>query len=86
MNLRCENTAISDALCTLYMKKDEGPGTMYDVDFADVAVPATSLDSFSFDEVALIKLDVEGHEDIVLKGAQKTLACTRNLYVRDVER
>ena len=81
LNLRCENTAISDALCTLYMKKDEGPGTMYDVDFAGVAVPATSLDSFSFDEVALIKLDVEGHEDIVLKGAQKTLACTRNLYV-----
>lgn len=39
----------------------------------DGEIPMRTLDSFEFDEVDFIKVDVEGYELFVLKGAEKTI-------------
>ncbi len=36
-------------------------------------IPITTLDSFNFSDVDLIKIDVQGHQLKVLKGAEKTI-------------
>lgn len=41
--------------------------------FETVAVPSKTLDSFQFENISFIKIDVEGHEEAVLIGAQKLL-------------
>jgi FkbM family methyltransferase len=47
-----------------------------------LAVRAATLDSFRLTDIALIKIDVEGHELAVLRGAAQTLArCRPNLLV-----
>lgn len=38
-----------------------------------VKIPVNTLDSFGFSDVDLIKIDVQGYEEQVLKGAKKTL-------------
>jgi hypothetical protein len=40
-------------------------------------VPSQRLDSFSFDNVGYIKIDVEGFEEFVLKGARETIMKSR---------
>jgi FkbM family methyltransferase len=44
-----------------------------------------TLDSFGFKDVSLIKIDVEGHELAVLRGAQETLARDLPLIVLELE-
>lgn len=44
---------------------------------------ATDLDCFSFQNVSLIKIDVEGHEPQVLAGAAETIARCRPLIVME---
>ncbi len=41
----------------------------------------TTLDSFEFDDVELIKLDVEGHEYEALKGSQETITSCRPICI-----
>lgn len=53
-----------------------------DASFASVTVEARTLDSYTFDHVGLMKIDVEGHELAVLAGARETLdRCRPNLIV-----
>lgn len=40
-----------------------------------------TLDSFNFQDVDLIKIDVEGHELEVLKGSKKTIECSRPILI-----
>ena len=48
------------------------------------SVICRTLDSYGFENVSLIKIDVEGHELEVLKGAVDTIArCRPVLYVED---
>ena len=44
-----------------------------DVGIPTIDVPTTTLDSFNITNICLIKIDVEGHEEFVLRGAVKTL-------------
>ena len=44
-----------------------------------------TLDSFSFDHVSLIKIDVEGHEYSVLQGAKATLANSKPALLIEIE-
>jgi FkbM family methyltransferase len=49
-----------------------------------VDVEVRTLDSFNFNNVGLIKIDVEGYEEEVLRGAVETIArCRPILYIED---
>lgn len=49
------------------------------------AVRLASLDSFGFRNVALVKVDVEGHEYSVVEGAAMTLATSRPALLVEIE-
>jgi len=49
-------------------------------------VPSATLDSFRFDQIALIKIDVEGHEFSVLQGGLKTIARDRPALLIEIEK
>jgi FkbM family methyltransferase len=55
-----------DALATLEGFRGE-PGEQ------EVAVHTVSLDSYEFDDVTFVKIDVEGHESAMIAGAENTL-------------
>ena len=90
-NVRVENVALSDragtgtlfaprtvgrdALATLSAAHSEPGAQTYDV-------PLRPLDDYGLEDVGFVKLDVEGHEFEVLKGAEETLArCGPTLLV-----
>jgi FkbM family methyltransferase len=50
-----------------------------------LAVEARTLDSFAFDDVDLIKVDVEGHERSVLTGASETIRRCRPTLLVEIE-
>lgn len=66
-------TALSDAPGTIRMTA--GLGASNRIDASGIAVPVTTLDALLAGRVpAVIKLDVEGHEAAVLRGARASLA------------
>lgn len=48
-------------------------------------VPTATLDSFHYEDVALIKIDVEGHENSVLAGSTVTLAKAKPALLIEIE-
>jgi FkbM family methyltransferase len=50
-----------------------------------VGVETTTLDSFGFADVRLVKVDVEGHELAVLEGARDTIAANRPALIIEAE-
>lgn len=51
----------------------------------DELVPLQTLDSFRFEGVSLIKIDVEGHEYSVIEGAGATLASSKPALLVEIE-
>lgn len=51
----------------------------------DQLVPLQTLDSYGFEEVRLIKIDVEGHEYGVFEGVAATLASSRPALLVEIE-
>lgn len=51
----------------------------------DELVQLQTLDSYMFEDVKLIKIDVEGHEQSVIKGAAVTLASSRPALLIEIE-
>lgn len=51
----------------------------------DQLVPLQTLDSYQFEDVSLIKIDVEGHEYSVIEGAAKTIASSRPALLIEIE-
>ena len=51
----------------------------------DQLVSLQTLDSYRFENVALIKIDVEGHEYAVLDGASATLTSSRPALLVEIE-
>lgn len=47
-------------------------------------IPIKTLDSFKLNNVSIIKIDVEGHELNVLKGAEKTIKSSKPVLVLEV--
>lgn len=50
-----------------------------------VAVPLAALDSLGITDAALIKIDVEGHEEAVLRGAAATIAASKPALIVEIE-
>jgi FkbM family methyltransferase len=48
-------------------------------------IETRTLDSFSFENVSLIKIDIEGHEAAALRGAQETLKRCRPALIIEAE-
>jgi FkbM family methyltransferase len=48
-------------------------------------VPAQRLDDFSLTDVRVIKIDVEGHERLTLKGAEETIRRWRPALIIEIE-
>jgi FkbM family methyltransferase len=53
--------------------------------FQEVIVPVRTLDDFNLPDVGFVKIDVEGHEEAVLKGGEKLLARDRPVYMIEIE-
>lgn len=56
-----------------------------DGDAHHITVPLRTLDSFGFDRIAFIKIDVEGHEASVIAGAHATIAAGRPALLVEIE-
>ena len=52
----------------------------------DELVALRTLDSFDFQRVSLIKIDVEGHEYSVLEGAEATIEASRPALLVEIEK
>jgi FkbM family methyltransferase len=50
-----------------------------------LTIDVVPLDDFAFDDVSLIKIDVEGHERAVIAGAERTIALTRPTLIVEIE-
>ena len=51
----------------------------------DQIVPLHTLDSYQFEEIRLIKIDVEGHESSVIEGAALTIASSKPALLIEIE-
>jgi FkbM family methyltransferase len=51
----------------------------------EIIVPVRTLDSYQLVDVGCIKIDVEGHEDAVLRGAARTLEVSRPALFLELE-
>lgn len=52
--------------------------------FMELPVMTRTLDSYAFDDVAFIKIDVEGHEEDVLRGGRQTIMRCRPVVLLEV--
>ncbi|MEM6411835.1 MAG: FkbM family methyltransferase [Pseudomonadota bacterium] len=80
-NVILMNSALSDGLDNLYINTSQGDGrhagggsTISDKGTICVAI---NIDRLNIEDLVLIQLDVEGHELIVLTGAQETIQKSR---------
>jgi FkbM family methyltransferase len=87
------NVALSDApsTATLWLPDGDGEASLIRHEnrpaVGSVSVQCRTLDSYGLDEVGFIKIDVEGHEQKVLKGARETIErCRPTVYVELEER
>lgn len=92
--IRVHNVALSSAAGTLQLYTPIFDGVPYPAcsTFTPVegphetcSVPVRTLDSFAFADICLVKIDVEGHELEVLRGAVDTLRREQPLLLVEIE-
>jgi FkbM family methyltransferase len=88
----CHNTACGDKIGFATMPKVQysakgnfgGLGLFEKSIYGDYKVPVLTIDSLEYDDVVFIKIDVEGYELEVLKGATKTINRLKPImYIED---
>jgi FkbM family methyltransferase len=86
-SIKCHNVALGSALGTAQMPSVDysKPGNFGGIGLGmgeGVNVEVRTLDSYNFENVSLIKIDVEGFEEEVLRGAIETIRrCKPILYL-----
>ena len=85
-NVFAHNIAIGDKLGNIKIERPnyhhDGPVNFGDVKVSDIIsedtqydeVEIKTLDSFNFNDLVFIKIDVQGHEPFVIDGAKETIA------------
>lgn len=63
----------------------EAANSLHGMEFANLNVAVSTLDAFKLPRVGFIKIDVEGHELAVLRGAERTLMRDRPVVLVEVE-
>ncbi|MGA2159300.1 MAG: FkbM family methyltransferase [Dehalococcoidia bacterium] len=93
-NIRVHNEALSSSpgSMELHIPVESGLLLKQSATFGEVdgqcrrvVVPVNTLDSYSFTGVGFIKIDVEGHEIEVLKGAQRTISREKPVMIIEIE-
>ena len=54
-------------------------------DFKERIVEVNKIDNYDFDDVDLIKIDVEGHEECVIEGAQNVIKKNKPILIVEIE-
>ena len=75
-----DSSITGSALATIAPSNRLGGGAS-----TQVEVPAARLDDFDLPAVGFVKIDVEGHEEAVLRGAQETLRRDRPTLMVEIE-
>jgi FkbM family methyltransferase len=87
--VRVVECALSDkeGLANLYVPSNWGEASLRKPHqgAAVLGVPMKTLDSFELRNVGLMKIDVEGHELAVLRGARDTIRTSRPIVFVEVE-
>lgn len=90
--LTMHNCALSDTMGVAELhvpRNSNGEASLrtLDVPTITVQVPLRTIDSFDFSDVGFFKIDVEGHEEALLRGAENTLRRSdATLYIEVEER
>lgn len=91
--LTVHNVALSDAhgVAQLHVPRTSYHGiaslSELDVPTDEVEVPLATLDSFDLSDIGFFKIDVEGHEEPLLRGAEETLRrSSASVYIEIEER
>lgn len=87
-NVKCHEAALWDRESLIDMHETEKKRGLHRSRFAKegASVPALALDSLHFDRCGLIKLDLEGGENLALRGAIRTLRHFHPTVVIEVDR
>ena len=93
--VRVEGVALSDRCGTVRLRvprSDYGRATIEQMngldgvaDIEEIAVPTRRLDDYDLSGVGFIKIDVEGHELAVLRGAEETLRRSAPVLLVELE-
>jgi hypothetical protein len=74
------NTGIGTVESRNKLDKNDGVGAV-----VEIVVPVRRLDDFVLDKTTFIKIDVEGHEMEVLKGASKIICRDKPVFLIEIE-
>ncbi len=98
-NVQVEQVALSDRLGSAQLRIPMSAGGYEDQGMASIEerailkenlsrtlnVVTKSLDEYKFRNVGFIKIDVEGHEEAVLRGAAETLSLSKPAIIVEIE-
>lgn len=96
INTKLYNVGLSDKNCIIYnivpdYKNTDNPGG-YGLEFNDTPtnnpreekIAIQTLDSLNLSNVSFIKIDVEGHENQVIKGAEQTIKQSKPVMIVEI--
>jgi FkbM family methyltransferase len=92
-NVYCENVALGDTTETTYTSVEDldyfsesvNSGNTHVGQLGKHTVPVKNLDDYNLDNVALIKIDVQGYEPYVLDGAKQTILKNKPTIFIEIE-
>jgi FkbM family methyltransferase len=84
-NIESYNFACSNKNEKMFFQANASTGRSQVVDYnTQIRVKTKTIDSYYFQNVDLIKIDVEGHEDKVLQGAKETIIFNKPVIMVEI--